>query len=198
MTKTIKTCNFKRFNFLVPMKKITFLFLFFHSLSFHAQDCLSTSKGFVNFEASVPLFEEVKAVNPSVKCLVKLKTSAISCTILIKQFQFKKDLMREHFNDNYLESHHHPKATFIGTIEKFDYKLLAEEPIEYQIRGIIKIRGKSKPILCKAFLKKVPKGMEINSSFVLNTDDFDIEIPFIVATKISKQVQTTLKLVVLE
>lgn len=180
------------------MKKISFLFLFVYFLPIHAQECLSTSKGFVYFEASVPLFEEVKAVNPSVKCLVKLKTSAINCTILIKQFQFKKDLMRAHFNDNYLESDQYPKATFIGTIDKLDYKSLTEEPTEYQIKGTIKIHGKSKPIICKASLKKVPKGMEINSSFVLNTDDFNIEIPFIVATKISKQVQTTLKLVVLE
>nr|WP_315176629.1 YceI family protein [uncultured Flavobacterium sp.] len=180
------------------MKKFTFLFLFFYFFQVQAQERLSTTTGVVHFEASVPLFEEVKAINQAVNCSVELKTSEINCTILIKQFQFKRDLMYTHFNDNYLESDRYPKATFIGRIDKFDYKLLSEEPTEHQIKGIIKIHGKSKPLICKAFLKKVTKGMEINSSFVLNTDDFNIEIPSIVATKISKQVNTTLKVVIKE
>jgi len=198
LLKTIKKCNFKRFYFLARMKKITFLFLFFYSFQVLAQERLSTTTGVIHFEASVPLFEEVKAINQAVNCSVELKTSEINCTILIKQFQFKRDLMRTHFNDNYIESHRYPKATFIGRIDKFDYKLLAEVAIEYQIKGIIKLHGKSKPLICKASLKKVTKGMEINSSFDLNTDDFNIQIPSIVANKISKQVHTTLNLMVLE
>lgn len=180
------------------MKKFTILFLFFYFFQVQAQERLSTATGVIYFEASVPLFEEVKAINQAVNCSVELKTSEINCTIFIKQFQFKRDLMNIHFNAHYLESDRYPKATFIGRIDKLDYKLVSVAPIEYQIKGIIKIHGKSKPLICKAFLKKVPNGMEINSSFVLNTDDFNIQIPSIVANKISKQVHSTLNLMVLE
>jgi polyisoprenoid-binding protein YceI len=180
------------------MRKNIFLFLFFYSFQIHAQERLSSATGIIHFDASVPLFEELKAINQAVDCSFELKTSEINCTILIKQFQFKKEMMRTHFNNYYLESDRYPKATFIGRIDKFDYNLLPEEPTEYQIKGIIKIHGKSKPLICNASLKKINKGMEINSAFVLNTADFNIEIPLIVATKISKEVQTTLKLVVLE
>jgi polyisoprenoid-binding protein YceI len=180
------------------MKKITFLFLFCCYFLVEAQERLSTSKGIIYFEASVPIFEEVKGINQDVNCNVELRTSEINCTVYIEKFQFKRDLMRAHFNNNYLESDRYPKATFIGRIEKLDYKSLSEQPTEYQIKGIIKIHGKSKPLSCKTTLKKVAKGMEINASFVLNTDDFKIEIPAIVAPKISKQVQTTLKLIVTE
>lgn len=180
------------------MKKITFLFLFFYSFQLQAQEQLSSSKGVIHFEASVPLFEEVKATNQEVNCEVELKTSEINCTVFIEKFQFKRDLMRMHFNNSYLESDRYPKATFMGRIDKLDYKSFSEQPTEHQIKGIIKIHGKSKAINCKALIKKVKKGMEINASFVLNTDDFNIEIPSIVASKISKQVTTTLKLTVLE
>lgn len=176
------------------MKKITILFLLLFYFFTQAQERLSSSKGVLNFEASVPLFEEVKATNQEVSCEVELKTSSINCTVFIEKFQFKRDLMRTHFNDNYLESDRYPKATFIGRIDKLDYKSLSNQPTEYQIKGIIRIHGKSKPIACKALILKVNKGMEINTTFVLNTDDFNIEIPSIVASKISKQVTTTLKI----
>lgn len=175
------------------MKKVTFLLFFFYSIFIQAQDKLYTSKGEIDFEASVPLFEEIKAINHDVYCLVELKSSEINCTVVIEKFKFKRDLMKAHFNDNYLESHRYPKATFNGIIEKFDYKSLTDKPTEYLLKGNIKIHGKSKPISIKAFIKKVNQGMEISSSFYLNTQDFNIEIPSIVASKISNQVYVSLK-----
>lgn len=175
------------------MKKIVSLFFLSLTLSIQAQEQLSDTKGTIAFEASVPFFEEVKAINEEVLFSIEIKTGEISCTALIKNFKFKRDLMRTHFNENYLESNRYPKATFIGRIDKFDYKFISETPTQYQIKGILKIHGKSKPIICSAWLKKIAKGVELQSSFVVNTNDFNIEIPAIVADKISKQVTIHLK-----
>lgn len=180
------------------MKKITILFLFINFISIQAQERLSTTKGTIHFEASVPLFEEIKAKNENVNCFILLKTNEINCSVYMYQFQFKRDLMHTHFNENYLESTRYPKATFVGKIDKFDYKSLSDQPTEYQIKGTIRIHGKSKKISCIAVLKKVNNGLEISSEFTLNTDDFNIEIPSIVIAKVSKQVNTKLKAVVLE
>lgn len=164
------------------------------SLLAQAQNEWSTTKGSIHFEASVPFFEEIKASNEEALFSVVIKTSEISCTVFIKGFQFKRALMQTHFNENYLESDRYPKATFIGRIEKFDYKFLSESPIEYQMKGILRIHGKSKPLFSKVWIKKNAKGIiEIQSSFVVNTDDFNIEIPTIVANKISKQVSVHCK-----
>ena len=57
------------------------------------------------------------------------------------------------------------------------------------------IHGRSKKITTKATLKKVPSGIALFSEFPLNTDDFKIEIPFIVRTKISKNVNTQISCV---
>jgi polyisoprenoid-binding protein YceI len=61
---------------------------------------------------------------------------------------------------------------------------------EYQIRGKLNIHGKSKTIVILAKLKKANQGIEFTASFALNTDDFRIEIPSIVRSKISKNVNT--------
>lgn len=180
------------------MKKIVSLFFLSFTLFIQAQEQLSDTKGVISFEASVPFFEEVKAINEEVIFSVEIKTGEISCTVFIKNFKFKRDLMRTHFNENYLESDRYPKATFIGRIDKFDYKFVSQTPTEYQIKGILKIHGKSKPIISKAWLRKITKGIEIQSTFVVNTDDFNIEIPTIVAAKISKQVSIHLKTAFLE
>lgn len=180
------------------MKKKTLLLLFFCCLLAKAQNELSTSKGIVHFEASVPLFEEVKAINSNVSCLITLNTNEINCTVYIQQFQFKKELMQKHFNDYYLESDRYPKASFIGRIEKLDYKSLSKKPMEYQLKGIIRIHGRSKPLFGSIWINKINNGLEMKTSFNLHTDDFKIEIPTIIASKISKQVNTTIHASLLE
>ena len=101
------------------MKTTTLLFLLFTAFSVIAQDKFFTNTGTINFEASVPLFEEVRAVNRQVAILLEPKTSTFICTVIIKDFRFKMDLMQEHFNENYIESHRYPKSVFKGKIEIF-------------------------------------------------------------------------------
>jgi hypothetical protein len=172
------------------MKKITQIVLLIIASATSAQEKMMSYVGITNFEASIPFFEEVKAINEKTTCILLTKTGQIACWINIKDFQFKRDLMQEHFNKNYMESNRFPKAVFKGTIEKFDLKNLNSESSQYLITGKITIRGRTKKIVINGTLKKVDKGIELYSTFPLNTDDFNIEIPFIVRSKISKNVNT--------
>ncbi|MBP6181381.1 YceI family protein [Flavobacterium sp.] len=174
------------------MKKITLLFLIFIANTVIAQEKISTDKGILNFEASVPFFEEVKAINKKASCVLITKTGEITCFVFIKNFQFERSLMEEHFNANYMQSHRYPKAIFKGKIEKFDFKNIASNATEYQITGKITMHGKSKKVIVTGIIKKGAQGIELISNFPLNTDDFKIEIPFIVRSKISKNVNTQL------
>ncbi|KFF04040.1 YceI family protein [Flavobacterium reichenbachii] len=174
------------------MKRTTLFILLFTAFSILAQDKFKTSTAIVNFEASVPFFEEVKAVNKLGTIVLEPQTSTLICTVIIKDFRFKMDLMQEHFNDNYIESHRYPKAVFKGKIEKFDLKEITETEKEYDVKGKLYLHGKSRVITVKALIKKVSDGIQIVSSFPISTTDFDIEIPFMVANKISKTVQTDL------
>lgn len=174
------------------MKKITLIVLLIIAITTSAQEKLVSYLGITNFEASIPLFEEVKAINDKTTCILITKTGEIACWVNIKDFKFKRELMQEHFNKNYMESNRFPRAVFKGKIYKFDLKNLNSEPNSYQITGKITIRGRTKKIVINGTLKKVDKGIELYSEFPLNTDDFNIEIPFIVRSKISKKVNTQL------
>lgn len=176
------------------MKKITLLLLLLSNF-INAQERMTTNSGIIHFEASIPVFEEVQATNEKAIFILEPETSKLNCIILVKQFHFKRALMETHFNENYIESDKYPKASFKGKIEKFDLKNVSNDAKQYVIRGKIEIHGKSKNIAVIAQIKNSTEGIEITSDFDLNTDDFKIEIPFIVRNKISKTVHSHLECV---
>ena len=175
------------------MSKTKFLCLFIvTSLSSFAQNKMVTKTGKITFEASVPAFEEVKAKNESVTCILNTSTGDIAALALIKSFRFKVALMEEHFNENYMESDTYPKATFKGKIDDFDFSKLTATAKQFTIKGKLELHGKIKDITIKATIKKSGDSVEIESDFTLNTDDFAIDIPSVVSKKVSKKVAVKL------
>ena len=49
--------------------------------------------------------------------MLDLETGSLAFQVPIRGFIFPNALMQEHFNENYLESHQFPKATFKGNID---------------------------------------------------------------------------------
>ena len=174
------------------MKKIITLLFLIISLQVIAQERLITKNGIINFEASVPSFEEVKAKSNSASCVLNTQTGEIAALVLIKSFRFKIALMEEHFNENYIESDKYPKATFKGKIEGFDYSKITTEAKDFKINGKLELHGKSKDITIIAKIKRGKDGLEILSNFSVNSDDFDIKIPSVVSKKVSKKVNISL------
>jgi len=178
------------------MKRTTLLILLFTAFSIYAQEKFTTNTATVNFEASIPLFEEIKAVNRSAVIVLEPKTSTFNCIVLIKDFRFKLDLMQEHFNENYLESDRYPKAVFKGKIAKFDMKDIDDIEKEYLIKGKLTVHGKSREIEVKALMKRVKEGIQIHSDFPIVVSDFDISIPIKIGSKISTTANTGLSAVI--
>jgi len=174
------------------MKIKLLISILFMGFSMVAQDKILTKNGSITFEASVPAFEEVKAKNTGVSCVLNTKTGEIASLALMKGFKFKVALMEEHFNENYVESSKFPKATFKGKIEDFDYAKVTTTFQNYKLNGKLELHGKTKDISVTAKIKKTEKGLEISSTFTVNSDDFDIEIPSVVSKKVSKNVKVSL------
>jgi len=175
------------------MKKIfsTFVLILMSHFAI-AQDKILTKTGQITFEASVPSFEEVKATNKLSACVLNTKTGDIASVAMIKSFKFKSSLMQEHFNENYIESDKYPKAIFKGKIENFDISKLTAQKQEFTINGTIELHGKSKNISVIAKISKNENITNIVSTFTLNTDDFNIDLPFLISSKVSKKVQVNL------
>lgn len=149
---------------------------------------MTTTSGVMNFEASVPLYEEVTATNKVVYCAIDIKKGLVTTEVKMKEFRFKLSLMEEHFNRKYLETDRYPMASFKGTIEGFNINIIGTSPKEFTIKGEVKIHGKTKKITTKAFLKKVENGLEIVSDFNVKTKDFNVQIPEILSMKVAETV----------
>ncbi len=177
------------------MKKILLLFWLLIPFWTNAQEKMMTSTGIINFEASIPFLEEVKAKNEEVSAVLSIKANDFSCVTAIRNFHFKMDLMEEHFNKNYLQSNRYPRASFKGKIEKFDLKDINLIAKEYQLKGKLEIHGKSKKIIVLAKIRKVGKGIELISNFTVNTDDYGIQIPLMVRSKIAQNAKIEIECV---
>jgi hypothetical protein len=170
------------------MKKIALLgWLLLVSLT-PLQEKKITKTGSISFEASVPSFEEIKAKNSAVTCVLNSNNGEIAVLALMKGFRFKIALMEEHFNENYIESSKFPKATFKGKIENFDISKLSSLSKDFTIKGKLEVHGKIKDISSVAKIKKVGSDIELITDFNINVSDFAIEIPSIVSKKVSKKV----------
>jgi len=174
------------------MKNLLFVIIFLSSIFsiVNAQEKFITKSGEINFEASVPSFEEVKATHNSVSAIIK-SNGEFASLALVKGFRFKVALMEEHFNENYAESSTYPKATFKGKVKDFDISELSTDPKEYVLSGTVNMHGVDKNIETKAFIRKVGDNLFLDTQFVLKPEDFNIEIPNVVSSKIAEEIHVS-------
>lgn len=148
----------------------------------------ATHTGEIYMEASVPLFEEIKAVNNSVSCVFDESNGKLSTLAVVKAFRFKLPLMEEHFNKNYLESSRFSKSTFKGKIVNFDVSKLSSIKKEYDLEGNLTLHGVTKRIKTKITLFLDAGFVYASSNFEVLSKDYKVEIPSILQNKISEKV----------
>ena len=164
------------------MKHIT-LFVFFISIVGFSQVKYLTKSGVLNFEASVETFEEIKASNSNVTAIFNASNGEFAALALVKGFRFKNALMEEHFNENYAESDEFPKAIFKGKLTDFSLETIQNT---YTINGTFSFHGVSQPVENVSVEVVASKNtFHFKGSFVISPNDFDIEIPNIVRSKIA-------------
>ena len=146
-----------------------------------------TRNGTVYFKSNAEVDDGVEAYNRTVGCVLDISTGDIAFQLLIKSFTFKKALMQEHFNENYMESDKYPKATFKGkvlNIEKIDLTKDGEHDVilqgELTIRNISKTRKENARLIVKN------GKIMLECSFQVANADHNIKIPSLVADKVAK------------
>ena len=167
-----------------------FVCLFFVSFA-NGQERFLTKKGMISFFSETPI-ENIEAQNNQVLSIVDATSGKMAIAILMKSFMFKKALMQEHFNENYVESDKYPKATFKGDIIDFETITTFERSIA--IKGNLTIHGKTKEITIKALTKKIDAVLEMTGDFFINLTDFDVKIPSIVKNNISEKIKVSFRL----
>ncbi|MBT8311265.1 MAG: YceI family protein [Flavobacteriaceae bacterium] len=148
-----------------------------------------TTRGIVEFNASTPL-EDIEAINREVNAILS-SSGEFAVVLLIRDFQFPRKLMQEHFNENYLESDTYPKSYFTGKMEAIDPNLISETPENVKLTGKLKLHGITKKVSVPGTIYRTKKGIRLESSFIIRPEDYGIDIPTLMFKKIAKEVKTS-------
>lgn len=155
----------------------------------NAQDRFFTKTGTIRFFSATDL-ENIEATNKIVTAVLDVKTGALQFSAPMKAFEFKKALMQEHFNENYVESDKFPNATFKGRVtNNSEIKYGSPGTYDANVEGELTIHGVTKPVNTKGKIIVNTKGLDANAVFDVLVADYKITIPSLVADKISKSVQ---------
>jgi polyisoprenoid-binding protein YceI len=138
-------------------------------------------------------FEDIAAENKQVMATLDLSKQTISVAMLMKGFLFKKELMQEHFNENYVESDRFPKAIFEGScIVPAD--LVNGSKSNLIMKGQLSLHGVSMPVELPVTLQMINEALMIGTAdFQVLPEDYNIKIPALVRDKISKKITVQLQ-----
>lgn len=142
----------------------------------------------VHFYSSAPV-EDIEAVNDQSKSAMDLSNGGFAFSVPSSQFQFKKSLMQEHFNENYMESEKYPKATFTGKVKDWE---LFEGERQVVASGELTIHGVTKNVDIPAQLNIQQNQLVVDSVFPVALAEYKIKIPKALFYNIADTVEVTI------
>lgn len=175
------------------MKTVYLVLLFLVSgvLSAAAQN-YTTERSFISFYSHAPI-EDIKAENSKAVSLFNSSTGDIAFSVPIKEYQFRKSLMKEHFNEKYMESEKYPKSIFQGKITGFNPSVKGIQQVS--TLGKLTIHGVTKEVNIKGTIEKLADKLSMKSSFIVKLEDYNIEVPSLLRNNIAEQVEVTIDFV---
>lgn len=167
---------------------IRFLFLFLSMLcAFTARaQKYSAEKGMITFFSDAAI-EDIKAENSQVGSMFNSATGELVYIIKILDFKFQKSLMREHFNEKYMETEKFPKSTFQGKITGFTPHAVGEQKVK--AIGKLAIHGVTKVVEIPGTLEFSGGKAVMKSKFIVKLVDYNIKIPKLVWQNIAEEIE---------
>jgi hypothetical protein len=154
-----------------------------------AQEKYLSKNGHVWFYGHTPM-EDIEAHNNEVASMINAKSGDIMYQILVKSFKFKRALMEEHFNENYMESSKYPKSDFKGKITNLgDIDFSKNGVYKTTVEGNLTIHNKTNKVKQNGTIEVKDGKLIVKSKFNVTPQDYGIEIPSTVRDKIAKQME---------
>ena len=152
---------------------------------------------FITKNADISLFsktpiENIEAISKIGYGIINADNGEIQFGVSIRSFKFRKSLMQEHFNENYMESDKYPAAKFKG---KINLPIDISKNGEYQVTvtGDFEVHGITKKRTLPGTIKILNGKLEITSVFDVKCQDHNIKIPSIVFKNVAETIQITMK-----
>jgi polyisoprenoid-binding protein YceI len=140
----------------------------------------------VSFFSSATI-ENITAVNSISKPVMSTATGDIQISITNEQFIFKKKLMQEHFNEDYMESDKYPNTVFKGKVnEKVDYTRDGVNTVT--VTGIMDMHGVQKTITIPGTITVQNGVLYLSAKFEVNLADYKIKVPTVIGSNIAKSI----------
>lgn len=143
-----------------------------------------TREGHVHFFSSTPI-EDIEADNRQMSGLLDASTGDFAFQVQMRAFHFEKALMEEHFNENYVESETHPKATFQGSIASWGNIPNDGQRHDVVAEGEFDIHGVTQPHRIEGTVQWVDGAWKLQANFKVTLADHNIVIPAVVKDNIS-------------
>lgn len=184
---------------IVLVKKCKGLFLLlcgtFFLLTAKAQsnEIFICKDAFISFFSSAPV-ENIAAQTDNAVSAINMKTGDVFFKIPMRTFQFKRGLMQQHFNTEYLETDKYPFATFKGKITTLPP---SDNDGTYPVTvdGQMTIHGVTKEYAVPGTLEVKNGQLTAISSFNVRLADHHIKIPAILNHNIAEVLAVKVKAV---
>jgi YceI-like domain len=176
------------------MKKIIITAIIAFSLfSFtaNAQGKFYTKSGKISFFSATSA-ENISAANKGIVCLLDSKTGDLQFAALMKGFEFRKALMQEDFNKDYVESSKFPKSEFKGLItDNSAVNYTANGTYNVNVKGKLTLHGITKDIETTGTITVKDGKVQANSVFNILIADYNITVTKLARDNISKSIKIT-------
>lgn len=143
----------------------------------------------ISFFSAAPL-EDIEAVNKSAIIVLNAAQNDFQMKVRIETFTFKNALMKEHFNENYMESEKYPECVFRGKInETVDYTKDGETKVT--VTGKMEMHGVTKDVTIPGTITKSGNDLKLNAKFKIKIAEYNIKVPSMYVKNIAEEVEVT-------
>lgn len=135
--------------------------------------------------------ENIEATNTKSASIFNVTTGEIVFSIPILEFEFEKALMKEHFNETYLESEKYPKALFQGKLSGYNSQSSAVQSVNGI--GKLTIHGVTREVEIPGSVETIDGKLIAKSRFMIHLKDYNVKIPKLLWQNIAEDVEVTVE-----
>jgi len=173
------------------MKKEIFinLLLIFISMTLFSQNKYSAKETTIMFFSKTTV-ENIFATNKAAAAIIDFDSKNFAFVVPIKSFAFASELMKEHFNENYMESVKYPNSSFKGKIEGV-YDITKNGEYKVNAVGNLEMHGVKQARTIPATINVKDGVISIKSNFKVKLVDHKITVPSVVNQKIAEEIDVS-------
>jgi hypothetical protein len=142
----------------------------------------------ITFFAGTPV-EDIDAVNKKAVSFLNIESGEVVVSIPNREFHFKRALMEDHFNENYMESEKYPKSEFKGSIDNPTGIQWNAGEYDITVTGTLSIHGVSKRRTLPAHIRIGGEKIDTEMKFNIPLADHHIDRPQILWEKLAETVE---------